>query len=157
MLANLANKAKMAIWAAKIKAFVNKPPGSDEGMSPESIESDGRASFAKCSTWTIICEEILDTRFARVYFERAKEELRRRGISDEEIVEMRRFAWLTAGWLNFDRCHWEWVNLDEKDIYWAIEWQYSDGYISSDERDRRIEYARKYDKSYQPPSTFPSS
>ena len=102
---------------------------------------------AEFSTWTIICEEVLDTQFARVYFERAREELHRRGITDAEIAEMRRFAWLTAGWLNFERGLWEWCNLDEQDIYRAIEWQYSDGYISADERDRRMEYAKRYDRA----------
>lgn len=142
-----ANQAKMAAWAATVERIVSGPPGSDEGLSPESIEREGRVTFAAFSTWTIICEEVLDTQFTRVYFERAREELHRRGIGDAEITEMRRFAWLTAGWLNFERCLWDWCNLDERDIYRAIEWQYSDGYISADERDRRMEYAKRYDSA----------
>ena len=136
----------MAEWAATVERIVSSPPGSDDGFSEESIERAGKVSFAEFSTWTIICEEVLDTQFARRYFERAKEELHRRGITDAEILEMRRFAWLTAGWLNFERRVWEWCNLDEKDIYTASEWQYSQGYISLDERDRRLEYAQKYDR-----------
>lgn len=136
----------MAEWAATIEGIVSKPPGSDEGMSQEEIERAGRVSFAKFSTWTIICEEVLDTQFGRGYFETARAELHRRGITDEEILEMRRFAWLTAGWLNFECMAWDWCNLDEKDIYLAIQWQYKDGYISDGERDRRMEYAKRYDR-----------
>ena len=137
MLTKLANRKKMAAWAATIERIVSKPPGSDDGMSPEEIERAGKVSFAKFSTWTIICEEMLDTQFARGYFETAREELHRRGITDAEILEMRRFAWLTAGWLNFECMVWDWCNLDERDIYLAIEWQYKNGYISANERDRR--------------------
>ena len=60
---------------------------------------------------------------------------------------MRRFAWLTAGWLNFERRQWEWCNLDEQDIYLAIERQHAEGYISSAEKDRRIEFAKRYDRT----------
>lgn len=136
----------MAAWAATIEGIVSKPPGSDEGFSRQSLERESRTSFSKFSTWTIICEEMLDTQFPRVYFERAREELHRRGITDAEILEMRRFAWLTAGWLNFECMVWDWCNLDERDIYLAIEWQYKDGYISVSERDRRVEYAKRYDR-----------
>ena len=135
----------MATWAAKVERIVAKPPGSDEGFSPDSIELESKVSFTKFSTWTIVCEETLDTQFPRVYFERAREELQRRGITDAEIGEMRRFAWLTAGWLNFECALWDWCNLDEEDIYRAIKMQYSDGYISAEERDRRMAYARRYD------------
>ena len=145
MLTTPVNKAKMDEWAVTVERIISKPPGSDEGFSAESITREGRVSFAKFSTWTIICEEMLDTQFPCVYFERAREELHRRAITDAEILEMRRFAWLTAGWLNFERLVWEWCNLDEKDIYFAIEQQYSGGYISGEEKERRIEYAKRYD------------
>ena len=150
MLTTRAKRSKMAAWAATVERIVNEPPGSDEGLTPESIEREGKVTFAEFNTWTIICEEVLDTQFARVYFERAREELHRRGITDAEINEMRRFAWLTAGWLNFERQQWEWCNLDEGDIYRAIEWQHLEGYISADERDRRMEYAKRYDRAAQP-------
>ena len=87
---------------------------------------------------------MLDTQFPSVYFERAHEELRRRGLSDDDINEMRYFAWLTAGWLNYECMLWEWVNLDENDIVRAIEWQYRDNWISAEERDQRLEYAHQY-------------
>ena len=147
MFTKFENRAKMAVWTAMVERIVSEPPGSDEGFAPESIERASKVTFAKFSTWTIICEEVLDTQFARVYYERAREELHRRGITDAEIDEMRRFAWLTAGWLNFERRLWEWCDLDEQDIYRAIEWQHSDGYISADERDRRMEYAKRYDQA----------
>lgn len=147
MITELANKAKMALWAAKIERIVSKPPGSDEGFSPESVECESRVTFFKFSTWTIICEEVLDTRFSRVYFERAREELSRRGITDAEIIELRRFAWLTAGWLNFERCLWEWCKLDEQDIYRAIELQHADGHISEAKRNQRIEDVKKNEAS----------
>lgn len=137
----------MATWEAIVERIVSEPPGSDEGFTPEAIERAGKVVFTKFSTWTIICEEVLDTQFARAYFERAKEELHRRGLNDVEINEMRRFAWLTAGWLNFECRQWEWCNLDEQDIYLAIEWQHTEGYISSDERERRMEYAKRYDRA----------
>ena len=104
MLTELANKAKMYAWAATVDRIVSKPPGSDEGFSAESIERNSTVSFAKFTTWTIICEEMLDTQFPRRYFEEAREELHRRGITDAEIAEMRRFAWLTAG------CCYFWVS-----------------------------------------------
>jgi hypothetical protein len=31
-----------------------------------------KTTFARCNTWEIICEEMLDTTFACVYFERAR-------------------------------------------------------------------------------------
>ena len=147
MLTELANKAKMYAWAATVDRIVSKPPGSDEGFSAKSIERNSKVSFAKFSTWTIICEEVLDTQFPRVYFERAREELHRRGITDAEITEMRRFAWLTAGWLNFECMLWDWCYLDERDIYRAIKLQYDHGYISAAERDRRVAYAKRYDSA----------
>jgi hypothetical protein len=137
----------MAAWEIQVERIISKPPGSDEEMSPEAIANHGKATFSKFSTWTIICEEVLDTQFARVYFDRARTELHRRGITDAEITDMRRFAWLTAGWLNFECGLWEWSNLDEEDIYRAIELQYSGGYISAEERARRTAYAKKYDKA----------
>ncbi len=140
------NRAKMEGWIARVNRIVSKPAGSDDGLSPEAINLDAKVDFSKLSTWEIICEEMVDTQHSRVYFERAREELRRRGISEEEITEMRRFAWVTAGWLNFEKMLWDWVSLDEKDIYRAVDWQYSDGWITSEERDKRIVFAKKYDR-----------
>jgi hypothetical protein len=34
--------------------------------------------------------------------------------------------------------------MDERDIYLAIEQQFSEGYISTEERDHSIKFAKKY-------------
>ena len=138
------NHYKMLDWAASVREIVAKPPGSDDGYSPESIARYADSNFSKFSTWTIVCEEVLDTQFPPVYFERAHEELRRRGFTDSAIAEMRNFAWLTAGWLNYVCMLWDWANLDENDILLAIERQYKDGWISAEERERRIHYLQQY-------------
>jgi hypothetical protein len=139
------NRARMAAWAAKVDRILQDSPGTVEGFSAESVARDAQADFSRFNNWEIVCEEVLDTTNSRVYFERAREELRRRGISDEEYTEMRRFAWLTAGWLNFEMLLWEWCHLDERDIHRAIDWQYTGGWISRTERDRRREFANRYD------------
>ena len=135
----------MAYLALKFERLVQTLPGNDEDFSQASIEMDNEADFSKFSTWEIVCEEMLDTQHSRTYFKRAYEELRRREITDDELVEMRRFAWMTVGWLNFKMMMWEWGSLGEKQIYHAIDWQYKDGWISSAEKNRRFEYAKRYD------------
>ena len=89
MLRKLTNRLKMAAWAANVNRLVRRPPGTNEGFSAESIERANQTSFSRFSTWTILCEEVLDTQFASVYFEKAREELHRRGITDGEITEMK--------------------------------------------------------------------
>src|SRR5262249_8310773 len=132
---------------AKVERIISSPQGSDDSFSPDDIARDPKVTFSKMTTWEIVCEEMVDTQHPRIYFERAREELRRRGISDAEFVEMRRFAWLTAGWLNFEMMLWDWCGLDEQDIYRAIDWQFRDGWISADQRNRRREYAKRYDRA----------
>ena len=139
------NLSKMEVWKTKVGEILAKPHDSDSSFSPEQIAFYARANFSMMSTWAIVCEEILDTEHPTVYYERAKEELYRRGHSDAEIEEMRCFAWLTAGWLNFEMMLWEWVSLDAVDLFRAIEWQFPDGWITQDEKDKFIEFARKYD------------
>ena len=87
---------------------------------------------------------MLDTTRPRVYFERAREELRRRTISSETYLEMRRLAWLTVGWLNYQEMLWDWNSLDEKDILRAIEWQFAEGWIDQTERENWIAFARRF-------------
>ena len=134
----------MLAWAASAREFAAKSPGSDESFSAESIASYAHTDFSKFSAWTIVCEEVLDTLFPRVYFERAHTELRRRGLSDADIAEMRYFAWLTAGWLNYEHMLWDWFNLDENDIVRALEQQYQDDWISAEEREQRLQYVHRY-------------
>lgn len=138
------NRARMAAWEIQADRHVSELPGSDEGLSAEDLAREGGTSFSQFSTWAIVCEEVLDTQFSRAYFERAREEFHRRGIADDELTEMRRFAWLTAGWLNFDQGLWDWCHLDEKDIRRAIEMQHAGGFISDEERDRRMAYLERY-------------
>jgi len=140
----------MTAWTAWVDSIVREPPGTDEGFSAEDIARNAGIVFTNFSTWEIVCEEVLDTEHPRIYYARAKDELRRRGISDAEYAEMRRFAWLTAGWLNFEKMLWEWCSLTEQDIYRAIEWQFTDGWIVHAERDRLIEFAKRYDEKAGP-------
>lgn len=86
------------------------------------MERDRRVSFSKLSNWELICQEILDTEFSSVYYQKCHDELGRRGKSEQDIFEMRRIAWYTAGWLNFPMMVWDWIQLDESDIFRAIEW-----------------------------------
>ena len=151
----------MARWAAKVDRIVSEPPGTDEGFTQDDINRNGKVSFEKLSTWEIVCEEVLDTAHPRVYFERARLELNRRGISDTEYHELRRFAWLTAGWLNFEKMLWDWCRLDGRDVYRAIEWQFSDGWISKADREHRLAFADRYatrsEQSHAPePATGPN-
>jgi hypothetical protein len=151
------NSEKMVAWTTAVERIVRQPPGSDESFSPEDIARNTTVVFTRLTTWEIVCEEVLDTVHPRIYHERARDELRRRGITDAEFVEMRRFAWLTAGWLNFQKMLWEWCSLDEDDICRAIEWQYSEGWISQVERDRYLAFVQRYDNSpLQQPALEPS-
>ena len=97
------------------------------------------------STWSIVCEEILDTEQEPVFYERFAAELKRRDLNDEEIDNMRVFAWRTAGWLNYEKMVWEWGKLDEKDIRKALYWQVEDGEITDEERKESLKYLAKYE------------
>ena len=98
------------------------------------MEAGNRGSFSKLSNWEIICEEIVDTEYSPVYYQRCYDELRKRGKSEQEIFEMRSFAWQTAGWLNFPMMAWDWVSLDELDILRAIEKLYDHKQINQEQR-----------------------
>ena len=84
----------------------------------------------KLTTWTLICEEITDTEHESDWYDTVIAELLRRGFSYEQIDQMRRFAWRTAGWLNYDCVLWEWVFLDEKHIQHALDLQLETGRIT---------------------------
>jgi len=138
------NRFRMSRWAAEVERIVRTPPGCDESFTAEQIERYGQTDFSKFSTWAIVCEEVLDTAFPCSYFESARRELCGRGITDDEYAELRRMAWLTAGWLNFEKMLWDWHNLDESDVKRAIEWQLKEGWISQDEHYRRLANVAKY-------------
>lgn len=81
------------------------------------------AHWEEFSTWALVCEEILDTEDPDDWYDDVVAELLRRGFGFEQIDAMRRFAWETAGWLNYDRMLWEWCQLDEDDIRSALDLQ----------------------------------
>jgi len=87
------------------------------------------------STWALICEETVDTEYPSGWYDDVVAELARRGFSPEQVDRMWRFAWQTAGWLNFDKMLWDWVSLDEKDIKLALDWQLKGGLISRGQYD----------------------
>lgn len=134
----LANRLRMARWAAEVERIVATPPGIDDGFTAAQIERYAQTDFSKFSTWSIVCEEVLDTTFPLSYFDAARAELRQRGVADDEYAELRRCAWLTAGWLNCEKMLWDWRHLDEHDMYRALDWQFKAGWISQTERDRRL-------------------
>ncbi len=138
------NRSKMDTWTAKVDRIARKPPGCDDDFSDDSITSFATVNFRGMSTWAIVCEEVLDTTHPTIYYQRVREALNRRGITDAEHEEMRRFAWLTAGWLNFEKMLWDWVHLDEKDILRALRWQFTDGLISKQDYDRHVAYTQRY-------------
>jgi hypothetical protein len=74
----------MAAWAAKVDRIVSEPPGTDEGFTQADIDRNSNVTFGKLSTWEIVCEEVLDTTHPRIYYERARMELVRRGIAEAE-------------------------------------------------------------------------
>ncbi|QEH35589.1 hypothetical protein OJF2_41420 [Aquisphaera giovannonii] len=88
------------------------------------------AQWEKFSTWALVCEEVLDTEHSDDWYDDIIAELRRRGFGLDQIDAMRKLAWGTAGWLNFDKMLWEWCSLDEKDIRLALDWQLREGVIT---------------------------
>ena len=94
-----------------------------------------KANLSELSPWALECEEILDTEDEDAWYDTVVIELIRRGFTAEQIDSMRRFAWRTAGWLNFDLMLWEWVHLDENEIKTALELQLKDGVISQQQFD----------------------
>ena len=72
------------------------------------------------SCWSLVCEEVLDTDLDPEGYDAVYAELRRRKFTADEIDEMRRLAWRSAGWLNYDMMMWEWESLDESDMREAL-------------------------------------
>lgn len=150
------NRLRMVLWTAEVNRIVRNSPGCNDGFTAEEIDSQANTDFSAFSTWTIFCEEMLDTQFPRSYFESARAELRRRGITDDKYHDLRRFAWLTAGWLNCKTMLWEWKQLDESDMKLALERQLTYGWISSSEHDRRLEFVDRYAAGVEGTPTQPS-
>ena len=150
------NRCRMSAWSAKIESIILKEPGNDEEFEPDEIETFPTPCFEKMSTWNIACEEVLDTCFPAIYFQRAFEELASRGVSPSKYRELRRFAWLTAGWLNFEMQLWDWCSLDEKDIRLAINWQRKDGWISESRKRELLQFFEEVETLTKGSTRIPS-
>jgi hypothetical protein len=96
------------------------------------------------STWSLVCEEVVDTTYSDDEYEEILAELYRRGLTDSEIVQMREFAWRTAGYLNFEMMAWDWCSLNEKDIARSIGYLEEKGEITSSERIVMEQYLQRY-------------
>ncbi len=132
---NLADFQDFGIWKDVCEQILEKQfPPQDSDFSSEILELDNRLSLSKLSNWEIVCQEILDTEHSHVYYQRCYDELRKRDKSKQEIFEMRKFAWQTAGWFNFPMMVWDWTSLDESDILKAIEWLYDYKQINQEQR-----------------------
>jgi hypothetical protein len=122
-------------WKKVCEGILAKPyPPQGSDFSDEEIKAGNRGAFSKLSNWEIVCEEMVDTEYSPIWYQRCYDELRRRGKSEQEIFEMRRFAWQTVGWFNFPMMLWDWVSLDESDILRAIKLLYDYKQISQEEQ-----------------------
>ncbi len=101
-----------------------------------------QAMWDRFSSWSLICEEIVDTEYPAEWHDDILAELIRRGFSFDQINEMRRFAWRTAGWLNYDKMVWDWVGLNEDDIKRALDWQLREERITCDEHGDGLYFLR---------------
>lgn len=106
-------------------------------------DPDKKAKYSHRPTWQLVCEEVLDTDFDPPVFDAIYDELRGRGYDDSAIDDLRRLAWETAGWMNFDLMLWEWVQLDESDMRAALDLQRERGLIGDIEYRRRLERIRE--------------
>jgi hypothetical protein len=129
-------------WNRFIKSILRKP-----FPPPDSPNREPKPDLHKLSNWTLVCEEMIDTVPPPGLLKQYHEELLRRGFSDESIREMRHFAWLTAGWLNFEKMLWDWYRLDESDIKFAIEWQLKDGVIDHETALTMLQYMEERNRS----------
>jgi hypothetical protein len=114
-------------WSIRVQYILQKPYPPEDFLDMVSKEDKEWASYLspspEYSTWEIVCQEILDTKMPNIYYKKCYEELAKRGYSDEQIHAMRKFAWLTAGWFNFEKMLMDWVSLSERDIITAINMQ----------------------------------
>jgi hypothetical protein len=109
------------------------------------------AQWDKFSSWALVCEEVLDTEHSAHWYDDIVAELRRRGFGFEQIDRMRRFAWETAGWLNYDQMLWDWCSLDEKDIEMALDWQLREGIITRQQYDEGVRFLENPADPQTPP------
>ncbi len=96
------------------------------------------------SCWSLVCEEVIDTDHNPEGYDAVYSELMRRGFGPDDVDDMRRFAWRTAGWLNYDMMVWDWVSLDEGDIFRALDWQLHDLLIDQHKYDQDVTILKRY-------------
>jgi hypothetical protein len=127
-------------WAKRLGKILTKPypPKASPNLNQ-------KPQWEKFSNWSLICENVLDTepdpRFIRICYD----ELIRRGLSNETIQQMHFFAWLTAGWLNYEKCLWEWCHLGQNEIEKAIQWQVDDKLITEEEQKHMLTFVKEYE------------
>jgi hypothetical protein len=124
------------------KILSNKYPPEKSSYNPtnDSLLRDGNIDFRNSSIWDLFCEEVVDTEHTHIFYQKLIEEIKSRGMSDIEIYQTRKFVWLTAGWMNFEKKVWDWVSITEEDIVRAIEWQNEDKLIDLDQKAKMLEY-----------------
>ncbi|GBF44631.1 hypothetical protein LPTSP2_39340 [Leptospira ellinghausenii] len=135
--------AKYSKWIKICEELINKeypPLTSSINFTNLEIERDSKLNFSKLKNWQLICEEILDTEHSHIYYQKCFNELLNRGKSKDEILKMRKIAWLTVGWLNYVQMLWEWVDLDEKDIKIAIELQFNSSIINVNQKNELLDF-----------------
>jgi hypothetical protein len=130
-------------WDKRIGNVLHQPfpPPNEPKWSPSP-----NVSISEFPAWLLVCEEVLDTVPPAGVLTAYYEELLRRGLTGDEISDMRHFAWLTAGWLNFEKMLWEWVQLDRLDVDLAIDLQLEEGLIDEGTAQAMHEYAREMDR-----------
>jgi hypothetical protein len=87
---------------------------------------------------------VIDTDHHPEGYDAVYAELIQRGFSSDEIDEMRRFAWRTAGWMNYDLKLWDWTNLNEDDIQKALDLQLEKRMIKRAQYDQDLETMQRY-------------
>jgi hypothetical protein len=143
----LENLSDLKIWKLVCERIMENeypPTVSATEFSAETLQRDAQVDLSKMSNWTLVCEEILDTEFPPVYYQKCYDELLKRGKTADEIKEMREFAWMTAGWLNYAKMLWDWINLDETDIEQAVNWQFKGRAITVEQRDSMMLFLEKH-------------
>ena len=144
MFVNLINRIRSIIFSYKASFITTKFMQSveSEGRLLEAIESLKRmpekqivklGRLNNISAWECVLEEVVDTDHEIEYYCKFVNELYARGYTEDHIREMRKIAWETAGWFNYEMMAWDWCGLDEKDMKLGLEDKYSKRVITSEE------------------------
>lgn len=112
-------------WETRIGLVVAARP-----LPPTDEASPASSPWVKArSICELACMEMLDGEPSPGELAMWYQELRCRGMSESHLQQLRKFLWLTAGWLNFEMKRWEWNRLDENDVERAIDLQLQKGLI----------------------------